>query len=191
MGLGKDVHRVLPTVAEKVQDVLDAIGPYLFPAYRAVGAADSGKEEAEVIVYLCGGCNGGTGVADVHLLLYGDCRRDAVDGFHIGLNHSAQKLAGVGGEALRKTALALGKKGVKRQGAFAAAGYAGNNHKAITRDFHGNVLEVVHTGLSDYYVTFRRHFPLCVKLSNIHIFHNMKKCCFYAGIFLHLLTKLY
>ena len=95
-GLGKDVYSVLLAVTEVIKHVLYAVCVDLFTAYRRIGAADAGKQEAEIIVNLSGGCNGGAGVADVHLLLYGNCRRDAVNGLHIGLYHTAKELAGIG-----------------------------------------------------------------------------------------------
>ena len=122
-----------------------------------IGAADAGEQQAEVVVDLRGGGHSTAGVLDIHLLLYGDGRRDAVDGLHVGFGHASQELARIGGQAFGKAALPFGKQGVEGQGTFSAAGYSGNDNQTIAGNLHRNVLEVVHPGVPDYYVSFGWH----------------------------------
>ena len=108
---------------ECLQHIFDGMGLHLFPAYRRVGTADAGEQNAQVVVDFRGGGNGGTRVADIHLLLNGNSRWNAFDGIYVRFYHAPQELPGIGGKALRKTALAFRKEGVKSQGAFSAAAH--------------------------------------------------------------------
>ena len=82
-------------------------------AVGAEGAADAGVEQAQEIVALGGGGDGGARVARGVLLADGDGGSDAVDVVHVGLLHALQELAGVGGERFHVAALAFGVDGVE------------------------------------------------------------------------------
>ena len=79
----------------------------------AVGLSCTGKEQAQEIVYLGGGTNGGTRVLVGGLLLNAD--DGAESGYLIDIRtlQSAQEVAGIGRERLDVTALALGEDGVE------------------------------------------------------------------------------
>ncbi len=87
----------------------------LFAALGAVGRADSGPEQAEVVVDLRHRAYGGPGVPAGGFLVDGDGGGEAVDVIHIGLFHLAQEHPGVGGEGLHIPPLALGIDGVEGQ----------------------------------------------------------------------------
>ena len=64
----------------------------------AVDRAAASIEQAQVIVDLGGGGDGGAGIARRVLLLDGDGRGQAVYFVHVGLFDALEKLACVGGE---------------------------------------------------------------------------------------------
>ena len=131
------------TVENSLEDVLDSMGPHFLPAHGRIGPADAGVQEPQEVVDFRGGGDGGTGIPDIHLLLDGDGRRDALDHLHIGLGHTAQELAGVGRQALGEAALALGEQRIERQGRLPAPGNARDHHEPVPRNFHRYVLEVI------------------------------------------------
>src|SRR5690606_22555104 len=69
--------------------------------------------------------------------------RQAFDVIDVGLFHLAQELAGVRGERLYITTLALGVDRVEGQRALAGAGEAGNDDELVARDRNVDVLEVM------------------------------------------------
>ena len=91
-------------------------------AVGAKGAAHAGEQQAQKVVALGGGGDGGAGIAGGVFLADGDGRRDAVDLVDVGLFHALQELAGVGGERFDVAALALGVDGVEGERGFAGAG---------------------------------------------------------------------
>ena len=74
----------------------------------AVGRADAGVQEAQVIVDLGHRADGGARVVAGGLLLDGDRGRQALDQVDIGLFHELQELARVGRQRLDVAPLALG-----------------------------------------------------------------------------------
>ena len=82
-------------------------------AVGAVGLADGGVEEAEVVVDFGDGADGGAGGAGGGFLLDGDGGGEAVDGVDVGALHLVEELACVGGEGFHVAALALGVDGVE------------------------------------------------------------------------------
>ncbi len=114
-----------------------------------MGAAGAGKEEAQVVVDLGHGADGGAGVAAGALLVDGDGGGEALDVVDVGLLHLAEELAGVGGEGLDVAALALGVDGVEGERALAGAGEAGDDDELVAGDVDVDVLEVVLAGAAD------------------------------------------
>ena len=67
-------------------------------AVGAVGLADAGVEQAQVVVDLGHGADGRARVAARPLLVDRDGRAEPFDLVDVGFLHQAQELAGVGGE---------------------------------------------------------------------------------------------
>ena len=126
-----------------VDDLLHGLAGDGVAALGAVGPADAGEEQAQVVVDFGHGADGGAGVVGDALLVDGDGGREALDVVHVGLVHAAEELAGVGGKGLDITALALGVDGVEGQAALAGTGDAGDNDELIPRDRDVDILEVV------------------------------------------------
>ena len=124
--------------------VVDVVALHLAARYGREGAADAGEEQFEVVVDLGGGADRRTRIARVDLLLDGDGRRDPRDEVDVGLVDLAQKLPGVGRQALHVAALPLGEDRVEGQGRFARAGEARDDGERVVRDFHLDVSEVVY-----------------------------------------------
>jgi len=113
------------------------------PRGGRVGHAHAGEQEAQVVVDLGDGADGGARVLRRGLLLDGDGRGEPVDVVHIGLLHHLQELARIGRQAFHVTALALRVDGVEGQRRLAGARDAREHHQRVTRDLQVDVLEVV------------------------------------------------
>src|SRR5580698_11455453 len=90
-------------------------------AVQAGDGAAARVEQAEVVVDLGGGGDGGARVARLVLLLDGDGGGEAVHVVDVGLFDALEKLARVGGERFDVAALALGVDGVEGERGLAGA----------------------------------------------------------------------
>ena len=90
--------------------------------------ADAGIEQFEVFVDFGHRAHRGARIGIKRLLLDGDGRRNAVHKIHFGLAHPAQKLTGIGAEALHITPLPLGIERIEYQRGFARARKPGHDH---------------------------------------------------------------
>ena len=126
-----------------VHDLLGRLGGDRAAAVVAVGLADPGPQQAQVVVDLGDRAHGRARVARGGLLVDRDGRRQALDRVHVGLVHLAQELARVGAQGLDVAALALGVDGVEGQRRLARAGQAGDDHQRVPRQADVDVLEVV------------------------------------------------
>ena len=112
----------LGELEDAVDDLLGRLAGDDRAVVRAVGHADAGEEQPQVVVDLGDGSHRGTGVARGALLVDGDGGREALDEVHVGLVHLPQELPRVGRERLDVAALAFGVDGVESQGRLARAG---------------------------------------------------------------------
>ena len=132
-----------------VDDLLDGLALDGAAAVGAVGQAGAGVKEAEVVVDLGLGADGGARVAAGATLVDGDGGGEALDVVDVGLLHLAEELAGVGGEGLDVAALAFGVDGVEGEGGFAGAGEAGDDDELVAGDVDVDVLEVMLAGAAN------------------------------------------
>ena len=102
-------------VCYHVYHLLFGIFHHLLAAHVAVGRAGTGKEQAQIVVYLGGGAHGGTRVLVGGLLLNGDDGRQSGNLIHVGPLHIAKEVAGIGREGLDVTALPFSKDCVESQ----------------------------------------------------------------------------
>ena len=105
--------------------------------------ADTGEQQAQVIVNFGDGADGGTRVVGGALLVDRNGRGKAFDIVHIRLLHLAKELARISRKRLDIAALAFGEDGVEGQGGFAGTGKPGDNYQLVTRDLDGDVLQIV------------------------------------------------
>ena len=122
-----------------VDDLVDGLLLDLLSALGAVGRADSGPEQAEVVINFRHRTHGGPGVPAGGFLVDGDGGGEAIDVIHIGLFHLAQEHPGVGGEGLHIPPLALGIDGVEGQRGLARPGQAGDDHQLVSGDGHVDI----------------------------------------------------
>ena len=141
----------------------------LLAALGAVGDADSGVEKAHVVVNLRHRTHGGPGVAVGGLLINGNGGGKPLDALHIRLLHLSQELAGVGGQGLHIAPLPLRVNRVKGQRGLPGAGKSRQHHQFISRNIHGNILEVVLARSADLNVLLchRQNAPYCIKLVTV------------------------
>ena len=128
---------------DALDDLLGGLAGDGAVAVGAVGLADGGVEQAEVVVDLGDGADGGAGAAGGGLLLDGDGGGEAVDGVDVGALHLVEELAGVGGEGFDVAALAFGVDGVEGEGGLAGAGEAGDHGEGVARDADVDVTQIV------------------------------------------------
>ena len=121
----------LGELEDAVDDLLGRLAGDGGAALRAVGLADAGPEQAEVVVDLGDGADGGARVAAGGLLVDGDGRRQPLDEVDVGLVHLAEELPGVGREGLDVAALALGVDGVEGERRLARAGQAREDDELV------------------------------------------------------------
>jgi hypothetical protein len=115
----------------------------------AVDLADAGVEEAQEVVDLGGGADGGARVATAGALLDGDRGGEALDEVGVGFGELGEELAGGGAEALDVAALALGEDRVEGEAALARAGGAGDDDELAAREVEVDALQVVGAGAAD------------------------------------------
>jgi hypothetical protein len=118
-------------------------------AVQAGDGAAAGVEQAEVVVDLGGGGDGGAGIAGLIFLLDGDGGGEAVHVVDVGLFNALEKLAGVGREGFDVAALALGVDGVEGERGLAGAGDAGDDGEGVVGDVDVDGFEVVGAGAAD------------------------------------------
>jgi len=116
---------------------------------RAARRTDAGIEQAQVVVDLGDGADGGARIVRGGLLLDGDRRGQPFDGVHVGLFHHREELPGVGGERLHIAALPLCVERVEGQGRFSGAGQAGDHDEFVAGEGEVDVLQVVGTSPTD------------------------------------------
>ena len=112
-------------------------------AFGAVGGADVGIEQAEIIVYFRDGRDRGTRIGAGGALFDGDGRGKPLDVADFRLAHAVEELAGVGGEAFDVAALSLGVERVERERGLAGAGKPGDDGETVTRDRDVDVFQVM------------------------------------------------
>ena len=141
---GEDLDaRAVGQVDDGVDHLLDGLALDGSAAGVAVGMPDAGEQEAQVVVDLRHGADGGARVSRYALLVDGDGGRESLDVVDLRLVHAAQELPRVGGQRLDVAALALGVDRVEGQRTLARAGHAGYHHELVARDGDVDVLEVV------------------------------------------------
>ncbi len=129
------------------QDLLhhrvDGLRADLAAALEAVGGADAGVKEAQVVVDLRDGAHRRPGIVACASLLDGNGRREPLDGLHLGFVHLADELAGIGGQGFHVAALPLGVDRVESERRFARAAHAGDDDETVPGDVQADILEVV------------------------------------------------
>jgi len=105
--------------------------------------ADSGEEQAQVVVDFGHGADSRSGVSAGALLIDRNGRAQAVDLIDVRLLHLAEKLARIRRQALDIATLALGVDRVEGEAALARTGQAGDHDQPVARHGDCDVLEVV------------------------------------------------
>ena len=132
-----------------VDDLLGRLALDRRAAGRAVGVADAGEQQAEVVVDLGDRADGRARVLRGRLLVDRHRGREALDEVDVGLVHLAEELARVGRQRLDVAALALGEDRVERQARLPGAGEPREDDEGVAGQVEGDVLEVVLPGTPD------------------------------------------
>ncbi len=116
---------------------------------RTVRRAGAGIEQAQIVVDLGDGADGGARVVAGGLLFDGDGRRQAFDQIDIGLFHQLQELARIGREGFDVAPLALRIERVEGERGLAGARQPGDHRQLVARQIEADVLQVVGAGTAD------------------------------------------
>ena len=128
---------------EALHDLRSGLAQHRIATGGTVRDPDPRPEQAEVVVDLGDGADGGAWIARDGLLLDRDRGRQTLNGVHIGLFHQPQELTGVGRERLHISALTFGVDGVESERALPGAGKAGDHHQFTARQMDIDVAKVV------------------------------------------------
>ena len=134
---------------EEVDDFGGGLGLEGEVVFGAVGLADAGEEESEVVVDFGDGADGGARVVGGAFLVDGDGGGESVDGVGVGLVGHLEELPGVGRQGFHVSALAFGEDGVEGEGGFSGAGDAGDDREPVAGEGDGDVFEVVNARADD------------------------------------------
>ncbi len=141
---------------ELVHHLLDALRADDDAAVGALGDADRGPQQAQVVVNLGHRADRRARVARGRLLLDRDRRRQTLDGVDVGLLHLVEELPRVRGQRLHVAALALREEGVEGERGLAGAGNAGDHHQPVARDGDVDVGQVVLARAADQDLVLHR-----------------------------------
>ena len=108
--------RALVQGHQPIDDLLRGLTVDELPTHRAVGLADTGPEQTQVVMDLRDRADRRTWVAGRGLLVDGDGGAETLDEVDVWLVHLSEELAGVGGQGFHVTTLALSKDGVEGKG---------------------------------------------------------------------------
>ena len=126
----------LAQLKNALDDLLGGLAGDGAAAVGAVRRADGGIEQAQVVVDLGDGADGGARAAAGGFLLDGDGGTQTLNGVDIGALNLIEELAGVGGEGFDIAALAFGVDGVEGERTLAGAGKAGDHREGVAGDAH-------------------------------------------------------
>ncbi len=129
-----------------VDDLLRGLPGDHRTADRAVGHADAGVQQPQVVVDLGDRAHRRARVAGCGLLVDGHRRGQSLDEVDVGLVHLAEELAGVRRQALDVATLALGEDRVEREAGLARPRQPREDDQGVAREVERDVLEVVLTG---------------------------------------------
>ena len=129
---------------DQLQNLLLGVLDHLLAAEVGVGLASAGVEQAEKVVDLRSGADGGAWVAVRRLLLDGDDGAQAGDLVHVWPLHVAHEVASVGREGVDVATLTFGEDGVEGERRLAASAHARDDGEAVAGKLDVDILQVVH-----------------------------------------------
>jgi hypothetical protein len=108
--------------------------------------ANAPVKQAQIIVHLSRGANGGARIPRNGLLLNRNRRRNTRNNVHIGFVHSFQKLPRICRKRFHEAALPFGVDRIECKRGFAGTAYTGDDHKFIARDVERHVFQIMLPG---------------------------------------------
>ena len=146
----EQLHRVAPVCfADARDDGLETLRRHRHIAGGAVLGAQLHVDQAQEVVQLGERGHRALAPAPAGALLDGHRGRDAEDGIHLGPRRRLHELTGIGVERFQIAPLPLAEEDVEGQRGLARSGHPGDHRKALARDVHIDVLEVVLAGVPD------------------------------------------
>ncbi len=148
---GRHHHEALALLDREhaIGDLLEGLALDGLAAVVAVGLADPGPQQAQVVVDLGDRADRRARVARSRLLVDRDRGREALDRVDVRLLHQAQELARVRRERLDIAALSLRVEGVERQARLTRPREARDHDQGIARKLEIDALQVVRPGPRD------------------------------------------
>ena len=144
------------TAQHHLDDAVDRLRRNRPVTLRTVRHADVGEQQAQVVVDLGDGADGGTGVRPGGLLLDGNRGGETVDQVDVRFLDLLEKLAGIGRQRFHVTPLPFGIDRVEGQRRLARPGQAGHHDETVARQTDVDALQIVDAG-SPYFDTIVSH----------------------------------
>jgi hypothetical protein len=138
-----EITRAVGEQGDSINDLIEGLGLDRLLAFGAASLADSGVEDAEIVVDFGDGADGTAGVASAGFLLDGDRGGQPGDGIDLGLGHLAEELPSVAGERLDVAALAFSVESVEGEGTFSGATDSGHDDQLVAGKRETDVTEVM------------------------------------------------
>ena len=107
--------------------------------------ADTGVQQAEIVVNFRDRPNGRAGIVAGAFLFDGNSGRQPLDGIHIGLAHLFEELPGISRERLHVPPLAFGIDGIKRQGGLPRPAQPSDDDEFVSWNLDIEILQIVLT----------------------------------------------
>jgi hypothetical protein len=136
-------HRVVRPRLGLARQRAGGVGRHRTVAGRAMHRAESGIEQAQVVVDLGRGAHGRAGAAGRRTLLDAHRGGEPGDRVHVGARQPVEELLGVGAHRLDVAPLPLRIEGVERERRLAGTGHPGHHRERPTRQVEVDAAQVV------------------------------------------------
>lgn len=134
---------------DRLNDFLGGLGSDRVEAGGAVHLAETGEEDAEVVVDFGDRTDGASrGVSEV-LLFEGDSGGESFDAIEDRFRHLSDELSGVATEAFDEASLSFGVDGFESEAGFSATAWATEDRHLVQGESQVDMLEVVHGSAAD------------------------------------------
>ena len=148
-GEGEDGTRAVVRREQRIRGALGRVTLDDSAAAAAVGHADLGEQQLQVVVQLRHGADGRARRLHRTALVDGDCRQDAVDALDARLVHAIEELPGVRREALDVAPLPFGVEHIEGEARLPGAGHSRDDGERAQGNADVDPAQVVLAGGED------------------------------------------
>ena len=129
----------------QIQNLIFCIFHHLLSRNVRISRCRTSKKQTKIVVDFSRSTHSRARIFIRRFLFDGNNRTQSRNLIHIRTFHTPQEISGIGRKCLNISALSFGKKRVECQRRLTTSTQTGNNGKAVARNFHIYIFEVVHT----------------------------------------------